>query len=178
MDRKENKEMNYTTEIIFRIEENINVFKFLFTELTEEMCLWKPKPNKWCLLEIVCHLYDEEREDFKARIKHVLETPTAPLPPIDPQGWVIARQYIEQNYSEKLINFLTEREQSVKWLRSLTNPNWDNAYQHEKLGTMTAQMFLSNWLAHDYLHIRQIIKLKYDYLKQLTNEDLNYAGDW
>ncbi len=43
---------------------------------------------------------------------------------------------------------------------------------------MTAKMFLSNWLAHDYLHIRQITKLKYDYLKQLTNEDLNYAGNW
>jgi len=43
---------------------------------------------------------------------------------------------------------------------------------------MTASMFFSNWLAHDYLHIRQITRLKYDYLKQLTNEDLSYAGTW
>jgi hypothetical protein len=73
---------------------------------------------------------------------------------------------------------LAEREQSVKWLQSLTNPKWDNVHEHSKFGKMTAKMFLSNWLAHDYLHIRQITKLKYDYLKQLTNEDLDYAGNW
>lgn len=169
--------MNYI-KIINGLEENRNVFKALLSDLTEEIFLWKPNPDKWCLLEIVCHLYDEEREDFRARTKHVLETPTEPLPPIDPQGWVNTRQYIQQNYSDKLNNFLTEREQSVKWLQGLTNPNWDNAYQHEKFGQMTAKMFLSNWLAHDYLHIRQITKLKYDYLQQLTKEDLNYAGNW
>lgn len=169
--------MNYN-EIINGLKENKNVFKTLLSELTEEKYLWKPNPDKWCLLEIVCHLYDEEREDFKARTRHVLETPTAPLPPIDPQRWVDERRYIKQNYTDKLNEFLAEREQSVKWLQSLTNPNWDNAYEHQKFGKMSAKMFLSNWLAHDYLHIRQIIKLKYDYLKQLNNEDLNYAGNW
>jgi hypothetical protein len=169
---------NDFNKIISGLEENRNVFKALLSDLTEEFFLWKPNPNKWCLLEIVCHLYDEEREDFKARTRHVLETPTESLPPIDPQGWVNARRYIQQNYSDKLNGFLTEREQSVKWLQSITNPNWDNAYLHEKFGKMSAKMFLSNWLAHDYLHIRQITKLKYDYLKQLTNEGLNYAGDW
>jgi hypothetical protein len=43
---------------------------------------------------------------------------------------------------------------------------------------MTAMLFLSNWLAHDYLHIRQIIKLKFDYLEKMTGEGLSYAGDW
>jgi hypothetical protein len=140
--------------------------------------MWKPNPEKWCLLEIVCHLYDEEREDFRARTKHTLETPNAPLPPIDPQGWVEARNYLQQNYHDKLNNFLTERELSVIWLQTLSNAKWDNAYEHPKLGRMTAKMFLANWLAHDYLHIRQITKVKFDYLKQLTNEDLSYAGNW
>lgn len=169
--------MNYT-KIINGLSENSTVFKELLSGLTEEMYLWKPAPEKWSLLEIVCHLYDEEKEDFRARTIHTLETPTAPLPPIDPQGWVKARNYLQQNYHDKLNNFLTEREQSVKWLLNLSNAKWDNAYEHPKFGKMTAKMFLSNWLAHDYLHIRQITKLKYDYLKYLTNEDLSYAGNW
>jgi len=169
--------MNYT-KIINGLSGNRNVFKELLSGLTEDIYLWKPNPEKWCLLEIVCHLYDEEREDFRARTKHVLETPTEPMPPIDPQGWVEARNYIQQNYQDKLNDFLLEREQSVKWLQSLYNPRWSNAYEHSKFGKMTAKMFLSNWLAHDYLHIRQITKLKYDYLKQLANEDLGYAGNW
>jgi len=73
--------------------------------LTKEMYLWKPAPEKWCLLEIVCHLYDEEREDFRARTRHVLETPTDTLPPIDPQGWVGSRKYIHQDYPEVLNKF-------------------------------------------------------------------------
>lgn len=169
--------MNYT-KIINGLSENQTVFKSLLIDLTEETYVWKPNPEKWCVLEIVCHLYDEEREDFRARVKHTLETPTGPLPPIDPQGWVKTRNYMQQNYSDTLNDFLKEREQSIKWLQGLQNPKWDNAYEHPKFGKMTAKMFLSNWLAHDYLHMRQIIKLKFDYLKQLTGEDLSYAGNW
>ena len=170
-------EMNYAI-IINELSKNRNVFKELLSGLTEEMYLWKPNPEKWCLLEIVCHLDDIEREDFRTRTKHVLETSAAPLPPVDPPGWVEARNYMQQNYYDRLNDFLTERERSVKWLQRLSHPEWNNAYTHPKFGKMTAGMFLSNWLAHDYLHIRQITRLKYDYLKQLTNEDLNYAGTW
>ena len=169
--------MDYT-RVINGLGENRNVFKASLLGLPEEIFLWKPNPGKWCLLEIVCHLYDIEREDFRVRTRYALETLTGPLPPLDPQGWVNERKYIQQNYSDKINDFLAERDQSVKWLQSLANPDWDNAYRHEKFGKMTAKMFLSNWLAHDYLHIRQITKLKYDYLQQLAGEDLSYAGNW
>jgi len=169
--------MNYP-EIISEISRNKSIFKELLTGLTKEIHLWKPDPEKWCILEVVCHLLDEEKKDFRARINHVLNTPAKPLPPIDPQNWVKSKKYIEQNYNEVLNKFLSERENSVKWLGQLTNPDWNNAYHHPKLGPMTAKMLLGNWLAHDYLHIRQIIKLKYHYLKELTGEDLNYAGTW
>ncbi len=169
--------MDYS-KIINGLSENATVFKELLSGLTEEIYLWKPNPDKWCLLEIVCHLHDEEIYDFMARTRHVLEKPTEDLPAIDPLGWVKDKSYIQQNYNDKLDQFLKEREQSIKWLQCLSNPKWENAYQHPKFGKMTAKMFLSNWLAHDYLHIKQIIKLKYDYLKQLTDEDLMYAGYW
>lgn len=165
-------------EIIIELSQSSHVFKGLLFGLPEETYLWRPSPEKWCLLEIVCHLYDEEREDFRARTKQILETPKEPFLAIDPQGWVKARNYLQQNYRDKLKDFLDEREQSVRWLQNLSDPKWDNAYEHPKFGKMTAKMFLSNWLAHDYFHIRQIIKLKYDYLRQLTNEDLSYAGNW
>lgn len=169
--------MNYT-KIIQELLRNRDIFKGLLTGLTEEEYLWKSNFDKWCLLEIICHLYDEEREDFRVRLRHVLETPTEPLRTIDPAGWVKERNYINKNYTEIMDKFLEERQQSVKWLKSLTNPKWDNAYNHPKFGQMTAKMFLSNWLVHDYLHIRQILKLKFDYLKQLSDETLAYAGNW
>jgi hypothetical protein len=77
-----------------------------------------------------------------------------------------------------LKSFLSEREKSIIWLQSLNNVNWDLAFEHSKLGRLTAKHFLTNWLAHDYLHIKQILRLKYDYLKYQSGENLDYAGIW
>lgn len=165
--------------IIKLLAENRNVFKELFSGIEKDRYLWKQAQEKWCLLEIVCHLYDEEREDFRARIQHVLETPGEPMAPIDPQGWVGQRQYLQQNYEDKIAAFLQERDHSISWLQSLSNAKWSNSHEHPVLGKTTAALFLSNWLAHDYLHIRQINRLKYDYLQRhLTTQSLSYAGEW
>lgn len=86
------------------------------------------------------------------------------------------REYIQRNYDVMVNKFLEEREASIAWLNLLKNPNWNNIYQHPHMGALSAKLFLSNWLAHDYLHIRQIINLKYEYLKQHCGEDLRYAG--
>lgn len=169
--------MNSKT-IIVLLEKNKKVFQSLFEDLPSEIYRWQPESGKWSLLEILCHLFDEECEDFRARVKSVLENPGKPFTPIKPQQWVHERKYMEENYSEKLEQFLEERETSVKWLKSLQNPNWQNTYQHPELGPMSAHLFLNNWLAHDYHHIRQINQNYYLYLKERVSTPLDYAGKW
>ena len=85
---------------------------------------------------------------------------------------------MNQDYETMINKFVFERESSINWLQSLPSPNWENVHHHPKLGNMTAKMMLTNWLAHDYLHIRQIIKLKFDFLKDQADEHLSYAGEW
>ncbi|MBT8256324.1 MAG: DinB family protein [Bacteroidia bacterium] len=165
-------------KIVSELARNKAVFEGLLTGLDQEAYLWKVQPDKWCLLEIICHLYDEEREDFRARVRLVLESPEEHHPSIDPQAWVKSRKYIEQDFQSKLESFLKEREISVAWLESLEDPKWHNTYNHPKVGPLTAGFFLSNWLAHDYLHIRQITRLKYDYLGHTSGNVLDYAGNW
>lgn len=167
-----------TSAIIKELQKNQNTFESLLIGLSQEEYLWKQATDKWCLLEIVCHLYDEEREDFRARLNHVIENKEGALPPANPVAWVLERNYIQKNYSEMLDSFCKERELTIKWLESLSDNNWSNVYNHPTVGPITAKMFLVNWLAHDYLHIRQIVKLKFDYLSKTTNEKLDYAGTW
>ena len=164
--------------IVDEFSGNRDVYKMLFSGLTREEYLWRHEPGKWCLLEVACHLYDEEREDFRARIKSVMEDPNKPLKSIDPPGWVAQRNYIEQDFNNTVERFLMEREWSIEWLRNLKNPSWENAHDHPVFGKMTAKMFLSNWMAHDYLHLRQILGLKFNYHKHLTGDSLTYAGEW
>lgn len=167
-----------TSLIIQNLEQNQSVFESLFSGLSKETYMWKPRAEKWCLLEIVCHLHDEEREDFRARVKHVLETPDELFPPFDPIGLVKTHNYIEQNYGETVGKFLFERTHSLDWLKSLQTPKWENATPHPRLGPMSAWLLLNNWLAHDYLHLRQITRLKYQLLQTQSGQDLSYAGGW
>jgi hypothetical protein len=154
------------------------VFHDLLEKVGDAEVRWKPAPDKWCLLEVACHLLDEEREDFRARVQHVLMTPEAPLPQIDPPGWVTARRYMDQDFATVLERFLAERDKSVDWLWSLDAPPWRNAHPHPRFGPMSAELFLVNWVAHDHHHIRQINNLRYGYLHSTSPEPLDYAGPW
>jgi len=170
--------MSYKSDVINELSNNRKVFSRLLKDVPKEMITWNDDPKRWSLLEVVCHLNDEEKEDFRARVQSVLEDPKKELTHIDPQGWVKDRDYATQNYKKMRKVFLKERKRSVKWLRSLKDAKWENSYKHPKLGDMSAELFLANWLAHDHLHIRQIIKLKYDFLKATSKQDLAYAGGW
>ena len=163
---------------IAELSRNQDVFKELLGGVPREQHQWRWQEEKWNLLEIVCHLYDEEREDFRARTKSVLENPAIALTKFNPVLWVTERDYASQDYNQMLSHFLNERQASVTWLKSLSNPKWDNTSDHPKMGPLSAAFFLSNWVAHDYLHIRQILNLKYQYILQTTGNTLDYAGNW
>lgn len=150
----------------------------MLTGMDPEEYSFRPEKDSWTILEILCHLLDEEREDFRTRVKNTLTTPLKQPPSIDPTGWVISRNYAQQVFSERLEAFLTERRSSIKWLKTVENSPWKNKYVHPEAGEMTAYSLLANWLAHDYHHIRQINRRSYEYLKKKSGVYLNYAGNW
>lgn len=164
--------------IIQQLSVNQDTFSSLLKDVSQEAYLWRPSPDKWCLLEIVCHLHDEEVEDFRARVRHCLENRPGMAPAIDPVAWVSERNYIGQEYNEVVSKFLEARSDSIDWLQSLQDPQWQNSYTHPDVGPRSAELFLANWLAHDYLHFRQITRLKHQYLEAQSGVDLSYAGGW
>lgn len=165
-------------QLIEQLAANAAVFETRLSGLPESQFRWKPSPADWCLLEVVCHLYDEERDDFRARLQSTLDDPAEAWPPNDPQDWVLSHKYLEQDYALRVQNFLQERADSIAWLRGLDRPAWDNEYAHAVLGRFTARSILENWLAHDYLHLRQINRRMYGFLAAHAVDALRYAGDW
>ena len=163
---------------IKRLALNRGVFESLLRDVTAEQAAWKPSPEKWSMLEVVNHLYDEEREDFRARLELTLKDPTEPWPAIDPQDWVVARKYSERELASSLDNFLSEREKSLAWLNGLTAPRWEN--RHEVSGRVrTAGDLLASWLAHDFLHIRQLTRLHWQYIGVIAAPyETAYGGPW
>ena len=165
-------------EIIDQLAENAKLFETLLKTVDEDHSKWKLNDNKWSILEIVCHLRDEEIEDFRTRVRCTLNDPGTTPPAIDPESWPKDRKYIEQSFESVVASFLREREGSVLWLHTINGADWDQGWEHPRLGLQTARHYLENWLAHDYLHLRQIIRVKYDYLEARKGSNLSYAGKW
>jgi hypothetical protein len=143
-----------------------------------EEARFRPDPQSWSVLEVVNHLLDEEREDFRRRLEHTLRGDSTLWPPIDPQGWVSERAYNERDLLPSLEAFLAEREASVKWLGTMGEVDLTITYEHP-LGPMRAGDLAASWAAHDILHLRQLTELRYAWLRrQAEPYRPDYAGDW
>jgi len=136
----------------------------LLQNVSDEQAKWKPQPEKWSILEVVNHLYDEERDDFRHRIDLTLHKPDAVWPPIDPVGWVQSHEYSKKDYQQSVNKFFEERKKSLDWLRTLSSPDWESTYQHPIIGPLAAADLLAAWATHDYLHLRQLSDLQARYL--------------
>ena len=147
--------------------------------LSESDAKWKPDENSWSILEVVCHLADEEVEDFRLRLKMTLSDPKQEWPPIDPEGVAIERKYNEQNLVAVTQRFTKERSDSIQWLESLQNPDWELAFDHPQYGPLSAGLLMVSWAAHDQLHLRQIAKRMFE-MNQRDGAPFStkYAGDW
>lgn len=160
------------------LTQGIKMVRQLVTGITQVEAQAKPSPESWSVLEVVCHLYDEEREDFRQRLDIMLHRPEEEWPPIDPVGWVTTRKYNERNLAEMLENLAWERQRSLVWLRDLAASNWEAEYQ-APFGSIKAGDMLASWVAHDTLHIRQLVELRRNRVVKMTEPyDVRYAGEW
>src|SRR5690606_7583180 len=148
-----------TQPFIRQMDNNARRIQLLFERITDEQARWKPTPETSSVLEVVNHLYDEEREDFRLRLDYILHHPGEKWPPNDPQGNILNRRYNERDLQESLNNFLQERQASLEWIQKLGVFDWDKAEATPWGGTIRAGDMFAAWVAHDILHLRQLVEL-------------------
>jgi hypothetical protein len=163
---------------ISQMTSNAQRIRALVEGVSDEQACWKPDSVSWSILEVVNHLYDEEREDFRVRLDFTLHRPGQPWPGIDPEGWVTERAYNQRGLEESLRNFLAAREESLGWLRNLAEPDWEAGYE-APFGRIRAGDLLVSWVGHDLMHMRQLVELQWAYLvDQVEPYGVRYAGVW
>ncbi|MBW3535080.1 MAG: DinB family protein [Gemmatimonadetes bacterium] len=149
-----------------RLASNGEIFRALVDGVSSEEARWKPAEDQWSVLEVVCHLRDEEVEDFRRRLDLTLHRPEEAWPSIDPPRWAVERRYNERSLAASLEGFLEERGRSVEWLRGLEAPDLSRSCSHPRLGRLSAGDLLTSWLAHDLIHVRQITRVRYGWLER------------
>jgi DinB superfamily len=154
------------------------MIRALIKDINQEQAQVKPDADSWSILEVVCHLYDEEREDFREHVDFILHRQNEEWHRIDPQGWVTARKYNEQDLHEMTDKFFAERQKSLDWLMEMSNADWETTYA-SPFGSMAAGEMLAAWVAHDNLHVRQLVELRRKHIETISRPyEIEYAGDW
>jgi hypothetical protein len=102
------------------LQNSIEMIRALLAGVEPEAARLKPSAESWSILEVVCHLYDEEREDFREHLDFILHRQNEQWHEIDPER---ENEYNEQNFAEMQEKFFAEREKSFAWLKGLQNPD-------------------------------------------------------
>ena len=165
--------------ILFQeLQNSAEMIRTLLAGITQEEAQVKPSPESWSMLEVICHLYDLEREDFREHLDFILHRQNEEYHVIDPQSWVRERNYNEQDFMEMWGKFFTERQKSLEWLEEISNSDWDITYE-SIYGSVSAGEMFSCWIAHDNLHIRQLVELRRHRIENITKPyPIEYAGEW
>jgi hypothetical protein len=115
----------------------------------------RPAPGEWSPVEIVCHLRDEETEDFGARVRLIVEG-GGQFVPIDPERWAVERRYRDEDLAGALSDFVARRRASLNFLAAVPPEALAGARPLRILGQLTGFDLLAAWVTHDGLHLRQL----------------------
>ena len=148
----------------------------LLTELDEETWRGRPVPNEWSPVEIVCHLRDEEREDFGARVRVIAEK-GAQFVRIDPEQWARDRRYEDEDPRAAVMALKQARRDNLAYLALLDPAQLLHVVDQPQLGKMSGLDLAAAWVTHDRLHLAQMMatlaRLGADRWKPLRTD---YAG--
>lgn len=166
------------TDLYQELTHSTEMIRALLAGVDVEQARMKPSKSSWSILEVTCHLYDEEREDFREHLDFILHRQDEEYHRIDPQGWVKQRKYNQQDFKKMQGKFFRERRKSLLWLKGLKDADWNITYK-ASWGSMSAGVMFASWVAHDNLHIRQLVELRRWHIEKMTIPfKIRYAGEW
>ena len=115
----------------------------------------RPQPDTWSITEILAHLADVEIVQG-VRIRMILGSSGTPLQGFDQDVWAGYSNYAKHDPSLSLQAYVTNRERTVRLLKSLSADMWNRFGMHSERGKETVTRVAEMMAGHDINHMRQI----------------------
>ncbi len=131
------------------------VLEALLAGLDEVSARTRPAPGEWSPVEILCHLRDEETEDFGARLRVIVDG-AGEFAPIAPERWAEERRYRGASLPDALEALRVRRLASLVLLASVAPETLTGSRPHDRPGRLSGLDILAAWVAHDRIHLAQL----------------------
>jgi uncharacterized damage-inducible protein DinB len=142
------------------LERTPAVLRSLLDGLPDEWTRGNEGAGTWTVREVLAHLIHGENADWIPRVQHLMEWGMRkPFPPFDRTfGFAERRDAPARELHDE---FATARRRSVASLTALSLTSADLAREgrHPEFGRVTLGQHLATWVAHDFTHISQIVRV-------------------
>ena len=128
----------------------------LLSDVDDAVWHARPAPSEWSPVEIICHLRDEESEDFGARVRVVADG-GASFVPIDPERWAVERDYLKDEPRAALSALKQRRRDNLAYLVLVDPARLTHVVDQPRLGKMSGLDLMAAWVTHDRLHLAQLV---------------------
>lgn len=138
--------------------------------LDADLLAKRPAPERWSIVEVLCHLRDVEREVYAPRLTGLLEVRPGELPLLAGEAdmdarnarWAGERHYRDEPAAQALAAFVSARGGMLARLERLTPADWSRTGIHPSRGAITLFEQVRRFATHDLSHLRQIELVRHD----------------
>jgi uncharacterized damage-inducible protein DinB len=146
-------------DILRKLQETPNIIVALCRGVSDEALRRKPAPEKWSMLEILCHLRDVEFL-FVERYGKIANHDRPQLRMINQDELATKLKYNEDDPLAVLREFQALRVQTVLVLSALAQQGWERVGLHPKRGEFSIAAHAVMHVAHDANHIERLRTLR------------------
>jgi len=139
-------------EIAARIDAAGTAIEAELGTMGEELASWHPAEGEWCVKEVLGHIMQTERIGFAGRIVEIL---AADEPSLRATG--DAPPSCDRNLAEMLAEFREQRTRSVDQVAGLQPADLLRGGVHLRVGRLTVNDILHEWVHHDQAHLKQVL---------------------
>jgi len=154
-----------------------DVLEALLAGLPEEWVSADEGEGTWNAAEVVGHLAEAELHNWIPRLETIIRKgEREPFPPFDRFSHLANRKH--QSLEQRLSDFRTLRMRSIAELNRLVTTEMDLELtgKHPEFGTVKAGQLLATWVAHDFAHIAQIVRVMAKRLRHDVGPWAAYLG--
>ena len=96
-------------KVIQQLNINAEIVRTLVEPISEEQANWKPDEETWNMKEVIEHVYNEERIDFRKHLKEMFSEPPLPWGKFRHEELILV-----ESCHQALESFLKERQASLE----------------------------------------------------------------